>query len=350
MNYNKQIILDVNATGSESVVNVKQGDAYSRFINIQLLADGKEYVPDEGATFLLRCQKPDGKAVVLDSQFIDEELERYLIIKNEDNTVTVELVPQITAVVGRCKCDLTMILNESVLSTMTFIINVLRSPDIAHQIVSSDDFRTLNNAIAAAGEIHDGYSPTVTVTTITGGHRVSITDVNGTTSFDVMDGSGGGGEVGKEVIAATYDSTATYAVGDYCWYDGGFYQCTTAITTAEAWNSTHWTAVSVGSELSGLTRQLSDKQDKTNYVTLTGTIITQTAVDNTMYLCGELAELTFTAPASGQTAIRFSTGTTATVASFPGVTWLNGFNPSSLETERMYEINILNLVGVASWT
>lgn len=46
----------------------------------------------------------------------------------------------------------------------------------------------------AAGE--DGYSPTVTVTEITGGHRVTITDKNGDHSFDVMDGqgdSGGGG-------------------------------------------------------------------------------------------------------------------------------------------------------------
>lgn len=39
----------------------------------------------------------------------------------------------------------------------------------------------------------DGYSPTVSITDITGGHRVTITDVNGSHSFDVMDGTGGGG-------------------------------------------------------------------------------------------------------------------------------------------------------------
>ena len=37
----------------------------------------------------------------------------------------------------------------------------------------------------------DGYSPTVTITTITGGHRISVTDKNGTVSFDVLDGSPG---------------------------------------------------------------------------------------------------------------------------------------------------------------
>lgn len=39
----------------------------------------------------------------------------------------------------------------------------------------------------------DGVSPTVTVTAITGGHRVTITDATGTKTFDVMDGEDGQG-------------------------------------------------------------------------------------------------------------------------------------------------------------
>lgn len=39
----------------------------------------------------------------------------------------------------------------------------------------------------------DGFSPTVSVTDITGGHRVTITDADGTQSFDVMDGKDGTG-------------------------------------------------------------------------------------------------------------------------------------------------------------
>ena len=45
----------------------------------------------------------------------------------------------------------------------------------------------------------DGVSPIITVTAISGGHRITITDVNGTQTFDVMDGedgSGGSGESG----------------------------------------------------------------------------------------------------------------------------------------------------------
>lgn len=44
----------------------------------------------------------------------------------------------------------------------------------------------------------DGFSPIVEVTNITGGHRVSITDATGTQTFDVMDGTGGGGGSSSE--------------------------------------------------------------------------------------------------------------------------------------------------------
>ena len=42
-----------------------------------------------------------------------------------------------------------------------------------------------------------GCSPTITVTDIAGGHRVKITDVNGTKYFDVMDGAASEGD-GKD--------------------------------------------------------------------------------------------------------------------------------------------------------
>lgn len=42
--------------------------------------------------------------------------------------------------------------------------------------------------------------------------------------------------------APNYDPTSTYEVGDWCIYSNTLYQCTTAIPTAERWNSSHWTA------------------------------------------------------------------------------------------------------------
>lgn len=54
----------------------------------------------------------------------------------------------------------------------------------------------------------DGVSPTVTITTITGGHRVTITDADHPSgqSFDVMDGSGSG-----DMQASVYDPLGTVA-------------------------------------------------------------------------------------------------------------------------------------------
>ena len=58
----------------------------------------------------------------------------------------------------------------------------------------------------------DGYSPTVTVTEIAGGHRVTITDVNGTRYFDVMDGADGAQGAAEDNVH--YHSTLKNAVDD----------------------------------------------------------------------------------------------------------------------------------------
>lgn len=55
--------------------------------------------------------------------------------------------------------------------------------------------------------------------------------------------------VQEDMITDAYSSLQTYAVGDYCIYENTLYKCTTAITTAENWNSAHWTAVTVTDEI-----------------------------------------------------------------------------------------------------
>ena len=53
------------------------------------------------------------------------------------------------------------------------------------------------------------------------------------------------------VVTDIYDSTKTYAVGDYCIKDNVLYRCTTAISTAEEWNAAHWIATTIEGELKG---------------------------------------------------------------------------------------------------
>lgn len=63
---------------------------------------------------------------------------------------------------------------------------------------------------------------------------------------EVAEGGGGGG---TDVIAEDFDSTSTYAVGDYCIYNGSLYKCTTAVTTAGDWDSSDWTETLVMDEV-----------------------------------------------------------------------------------------------------
>jgi len=46
-------------------------------------------------------------------------------------------------------------------------------------------------------------------------------------------------------LAAAYNTSTRYAVGDFCVYNRALYQCNTAITSGETWTAGHWTAVKV---------------------------------------------------------------------------------------------------------
>lgn len=61
--------------------------------------------------------------------------------------------------------------------------------------------------------------------------------------------------------ADEYDDTATYAVGDLRIHNNTLYKCTTAITTPEAWNASHWTATSIADELISINSDINTKQD-----------------------------------------------------------------------------------------
>lgn len=46
-------------------------------------------------------------------------------------------------------------------------------------------------------------------------------------------------------LAPSYTQGSSYAVGDYCSYNGNMYQCVTAIASAGAFDSTKWNMVTV---------------------------------------------------------------------------------------------------------
>ena len=75
---------------------------------------------------------------------------------------------------------------------------------------SSYQFTVQNGSDGATGPAGtDGVSPTVSVSQISGGHQVSITDATGSKVFDVMDGQNGAtGPAGADGAAATIESVS----------------------------------------------------------------------------------------------------------------------------------------------
>lgn len=84
--------------------------------------------------------------------------------------------------------DVNMIAYNS--SGVCLLVAVISSLPNGNNITGLTFYHKINpNEPESGGQ--DGFSPIVEVTSITGGHRVSITDATGTQTFDVMDGTGG---------------------------------------------------------------------------------------------------------------------------------------------------------------
>lgn len=93
--------------------------------------------------------------------------------------------------------------------------------------------------------------------------------------------------------------------------------------------------------------------------TVSGSTPSITGVADHRYICGEVATLSITAPASGCIDVVFESGSTPTVLTVSSaktgvsaIKWANGFDPTALEANTTYEINILDgefgVVGL--WT
>ena len=112
-------------------------------------------------------------------------------------------------------------LNEAVTAAGVAIEHYPRITDGVWQVWDVTSGEWISTGVKAIGE--DGASPSISVSAITGGHRITVTDANGTRSFDVMDGEDGRGIVSIEktgtaglvdtyTITYTDNTTSTFTV------------------------------------------------------------------------------------------------------------------------------------------
>lgn len=135
-------------------------------------------------------------------------------------------------------------------------------------------------------------------------------------------------------IANVYDSTATYAVGDYAIYQNTLYKCTTAINVGESFEPTKWVSVKVMSEVGGGGSSSADDVSYDNTSSGLNATNVQAAID-------ELATGTVVQSVEAQRGT-IAAGTTSATLTFEGtisattfVDWYVGdgtINPDSVTT------------------
>lgn len=83
--------------------------------------------------------------------------------------------------------------------------------------------------------------------------------------------------------------------------------------------------------------------------TITGTDPVIVAQAGHRYKCGEVSTISITPPSSGICDVLFTSGTTAAILTVPNtVKWPEWFDPTSLDTETRYELNIADGYGVVA--
>lgn len=245
------------------------------------------------------------------------------------------------------------------------------------------------NATAIKGD--DGVSPTIAIEDITGGHRLTITDVNGAHSFNIMDAVGGGTVTDVQVNGVSVLSQGvadvplassnapgvakigtTYGVN----ITSGGALVVVAATDADVKGETNAYKPIVParqhqSVFYGLAKAAGDSTQSASAnavgtytdaaksaistmlngsVAVTGSTPSINALPGIRYICGEVATLDITLPASGIVDVVFESGSTPTVLTATGVTWPAWFDATSLEANTTYEISIADGYGaVMTW-
>ena len=110
---------------------------------------------------------------------------RLKVVENSIGSSGISPTIKVTAITGGNKVEITDANGTKIFNVMHGI-NGTNGKDGANGLDGKDGANGLNGTNGV-----DGVSPTLSVAEITGGHRVTITDVNGTQTFDVMDGQDG---------------------------------------------------------------------------------------------------------------------------------------------------------------
>lgn len=135
--------LDVTNVNTYQYVYAKQGDKNSRVLKVLLFNQGTRVLPAVTDQITLRCIKPDQKSCIITGSVDDTGI------------ISVELTDQCLAVPGSVRADITVQSGESVISSVTFFIQVSPIPLNSNQATSTNEFLSLIETLEAAKSATD---------------------------------------------------------------------------------------------------------------------------------------------------------------------------------------------------
>lgn len=230
--------LDLERPGIQAVSYMRKGDTLSRRMVLSLYEQGKPYRIEDGVTARIRGKKSDG-TILYNDCFV------------QDNCIVVDVTTQMLAALGEVECELNLYgTSNALLTTPRFSIvveDVLLSDG---QLESQNEFTAMTKATEEMKSLYetvdeayksgafkgekgdkgdkgddgapgkdgadgkdgaqgkdgspgaDGISPTLSISDIPGGHRVTITDASGEKSFDVLNGDAESDKLWKPTVSA----------------------------------------------------------------------------------------------------------------------------------------------------
>ena len=139
MTVNPKIKLDLQRPTPLQIIHAKQGESYTRAVEIELYSGGQAWTPPTGATYQVCYRKPDGKGGTYSTYQADGENHA---VTAAGNVLTVTLIPQMLEVAGMVHCEVHMqssaiMAYVEMLSTFTFFVSVQAS---AESGITSTDY------------------------------------------------------------------------------------------------------------------------------------------------------------------------------------------------------------------
>ena len=211
------------------------------------LAEGKSaYTVPEGAEIVVQATKPSGLGFVVPVTF-------------DGDTATMTITETMSNEYGRFPAELSITSNGNKIGTANFVMNIERSPHPEGTI--DGDAESLLPELALLVERVESAASSVldmqvVANTLPAGSQAtySYDESLNKATFGIPQGEPGAGAIGT--VANAYDSSKTYAVGDYAIRNNDLYRCITAITTAEAFTASHWTRIVLADDVTDLKSDL----------------------------------------------------------------------------------------------